>query len=100
MDERRERDLDDEIAFDLAAETEDRVAAGMSRRDAENASRKDFGGVALAKEHTRTTWRGAFALRVLRDFRYALRQIVRTPGFAAVAILTLALGIGVNTAVF
>ena len=63
----RDRDLDEEIAFDLAAETEERIAAGLSREQAEAASRKDFGNVLLAKEVTRETWGLGWLERLLRD---------------------------------
>jgi putative ABC transport system permease protein len=89
---RRERELDEEIAAHLA----------MAARDlgSQAAARKEFGSEALVKEVTRSTWRFGWLDRLRQDARYGMRSIRRAPGYAAVVVLTLALGIGVNTAMF
>src|SRR5262245_809141 len=72
----------------------------MSRADAEQASRRDFGSVALVKEVTREMWGSGSLERLVQDVGYGLRGIRRAPAFTAVAIVTLALGISANTVVF
>jgi putative ABC transport system permease protein len=96
----RDEDIDEEIAFDLAAETEDLVCSGMSREEAERRSRCDFGNALLVKEDTRDMWGWRSLERLGQDARYALRQLARSLGFAAVTICTLGLGIGATTAMF
>lgn len=97
---RREAELDEEIRFHLAAETEERIAEGMSPEDARMAARRDFGNVPLMRELTRETWGWGPAERLIKDCRYALRALTRAPAFSASAIATMAVGIGGATAMF
>jgi hypothetical protein len=96
----RERDLDDEIAHDLALNAEERVHEGASREEAVHASRRDFGNLALVKEETRRVWGWMWLEVLVLDLRYGTRALRKSPAFAATAIVALSLGIGVNTACF
>ena len=95
-----ERDLDDEVTQYVEAATQAHMRAGLSRQAAERAARIDVGGVETTKETVRSSGWDATVETVLRDVRYAARGLVRNPGFTIVVLLTLTLGIGVNTVMF
>jgi putative ABC transport system permease protein len=93
-------DLPEEIQSHIAMEEADNLARGMPPEDARFAARQRFGNVTLTQERTRDMWTWSNLETLKMDALYGLRQLRRNPGFAIVAILTLALGIGVNTAIF
>ncbi len=94
------RDLDEEIRTHLAMDREERMERGEAPRAAEQNARRTLGNELLIKEVTREMWGWMAVERIWRDLTFAFRQLKRSPAFAAVAILSLTLGIGANTAIF
>ena len=92
--------LDDELRFHVERQIAENVAAGMSVEEARRAALRAFGNPGLVREQARATWNWAALESVVRDFRYGIRTLMRTPGFAAIAVVVIALGIGANVALF
>ena len=92
--------LDDELQFHLEQQIAENLAAGMSAEEARFAALWNFGNPALLREQARAIWSWTWLELLMRDLRYGVRTLARTPGFAAIAVLVIALGIGANVTMF
>src|SRR5688500_11483962 len=95
-----ERELDDELRAYVDLLTDEKLKAGMTLDEARRAARLEAGGVEQIKEEVRDVRSGTLMETTMQDLRYGFRLLKRSPGFASLAVLTIALGIGANSAIF
>src|SRR5271168_2911311 len=92
--------LDDELQFHLDQQVQENLARGLSPEEARYAALRAFGNPALLRDQARSSWSWNWLEKFLRDLRYAVRTLTRSPAFALTAILVMALGIGATTSLF
>lgn len=96
----RYNDLSVSIHEHIAERVDELVDEGMSRSEAEQTARREFGNMALIEQRSRETWQWPAAESILSGLKFSCRRLIKAPGFAITVLLTLAIGIGANTAVF
>ena len=98
--DRAEAEMTEEMQFHLEQRAADYAASGLAENEARHAAQRKFGNLGSIQERARDTRGWGWLERLLKDFRFAFRQLTRSPGFTALAIVTLGLGIGANTSMF